>query len=85
MTRGEIKLYYDYDSEELINVLYDEEVYYVFNIVERTEEYIKYEIDQNQNATRHYSECTESSVLIDFNDKRNSCILDGVLLNVINR
>lgn len=85
MKANQIKLYYDCDTEEIVNVLYDEEVYYVIQVLKRTDDYVMYEIDQCQNATRHYSEYTGSRVLIDFNDRRNSCILGDLHLTVVNR
>ena len=89
MTKGEIKLYYDYDTEELINVLYDEEVYYVMSTLEETGEYVKYEIDQLQNAIKSlkgmYEDCTAERTLIVFKDDITYCTLDGAELTVINR
>lgn len=89
MTREEIKLYYDYDTEELINVLYDEEVYYVMQTLEETAEYVKYEIDQLQNAIKSlkgmYEDCTAERTLIVFKDDTTFCMLDGVELTIINR
>ena len=38
MTKQEIKVYIDYDTEEVINALYEDEVYYVMQILEDTEE-----------------------------------------------
>lgn len=90
MTRKEIKLYYDYDTEELINVLHDEEVYYVMRIVKETDLYVKYEIDQLQNAIKSlkgmYRDCTAERTLTVFKDENvNSCLLDGAELTIINR
>lgn len=90
MTRDEIKLYYDYDTEELINVLHDEEVYYVMRTVKETDLYVKYEIDQLQNAIKSlkgmYEDCTAERTLIVFKDTDiNTCMLDGTELTIINR
>lgn len=89
MTREEIKLYYDYDTEELINVLYDEEVYYVMQILEETAEYVKYEIDQLQNAIKslkgEYWDFTSSRILVVYKDDLTYCTLDSNPLEVINR
>lgn len=89
MTKGEIKLYYDYDTEELINVLYDEEVYYVMRVIKETDVCIKYEIDQLQNAIKSlkgmYEDCTAERTLIVFKDDTTFCMLDGAELTIINR
>ena len=85
MTSQEIKVYIDYDTEEVINALYEDEVYYVMRTIEDTEEYTKYEIDQLQNANRNYWECTESRELVVYKDDITYCTLDGVGLVVINR
>lgn len=89
MTRDEIKLYYDYDSEELINVLHDEEVYYVMQTLEETEKYVMYEIDQLQNAIKslkgEYWDCTSSKILEVYKDDITYCTLNGVELTIINR
>lgn len=89
MTKEQIKLYFDYDTEELVNVLYNEEVYYVMQMLEDTEEYTVYEIDEMQNAIKSlkglYWECTDSSILTVFKDDTKHCVLNGKSLEVINR
>ena len=85
MTKQEIKVYIDYDTEEVINALYEDEVYYVMQTLEDTEEYTKYEIDQLQNAIRMYWECTDSRVLTVYKDDLKRCKLDDLELTVINR
>ena len=88
MTREEIKLYYDYDSEELTSVLHDDEVYYVMQVIEETNEYVKYEIDQMQNAIKslkgEYWDCTSSKILAVYKDDITYCTLDGAPLEIIN-
>jgi hypothetical protein len=88
MNKEQIKLYYDYDTEELINVLYNDEVYYVMQTLEDTEEYTTYEIDPMQNAIKSlkgmYWECTSSRMLIVFKDDITYCTLNGKALTVIN-
>ena len=85
MTSQEIKIYIDYDTEEVINALYENEVYYVMQTLEDTEEYTKYEIDQLQNAIRNYWECTESRELVVYKEDLKRCTLDNLELTVINR
>ena len=89
MTKGEIKLYYDYDTEELINVLYDEEVYYVMRVIKETDVCIQYEIDQLQNAIKSlkgmYEDCTDECILVVYKDDTTFCLLDGAKLTIINR
>ena len=85
MTSQEIKIYIDYDTEEVINALYEDEVYYVMQTIEDTEEYTKYEIDQLQNAIRMYWECTDSRVLTVYKNDLKRCTLDNLELTVINR
>ena len=89
MTKEQIKLYFDYDTEELVNVLYNNEVYYVMQILEDTEEYTVYEIDEMQNAIKslkgEYWECTDSSILAVFKKDAEHCVLNGKSLEIINR
>lgn len=89
MNKEQIKLYYDYDTEELVNVLYDNEVYYVMQVLQETEECVIYEIDQMQNAIKSlkglYWECSESCFLAVYKDDITYCTLNGKPLEVINR
>lgn len=83
MKHNEIKLYYSYETNNLIAVLHNNNVYEVVNVIKETSKTVSYEINDMQ--TLNDADFEDIHILEVYKDRTiKECILDCEYLTIVN-